>query len=710
MVPTIYEVNRYAHIVSSDPSANTFRAHITRRCVLAKDRNLMLQKMDAVFERLHFDLDEAGIRFINPIRYDQDRFAEPRNQQSHGTLRGRIPDWALERLKQLIVKPDGQGGYTWNEEMKKIGLLSIVLSNGKTTFCPILPAIIYLMLVFPLRTHQTRWLDSGEMDEMCFDFNSGTFEPNTEKNVRRRTYGVIQPASPDSMMAAENNNLEFLVATNKTSLESRHKSSYTISYLPPDVLWVIKQVLEYQANYGPPPTLVKESSEPRHKRTRNQEMAQWYPDICPLFRYESQEVFFPPTHNQIAYFWGRLCGLWDRMSTTSKQPSHKLSRLYKKGDDQWEVAIYDLHSLRVAGVSKLLDAGLPLGIVAAIAGQKSLAMTMHYYRADMKVMRIKVHEAFRQLGNNNMLLEVANRIRSTADESGLIGTDDGFANLRRARETGLMNITMSGICPGTSCATGLDSKFQTQLGADVPGSRCALCKYHIYGPAFLVGMIMDYNCLLFELELKAHQQTTIRKAALDAEDRGDEGELLRLRGEDDRIDQESTLDLAVLARLNDMIDECVAMNNGDSAVVMKTGLELVTQESIKIGVAVEHVSKFRQLTDLAELAQVIPTTRHIAPSLAQVELKDRLLSLLYTNGANPYLAGLSKDASHKASLDLARLLESLIPEEDLRQDLLDGVLQLRDLPGVKEKVLDHVARSTSELPSSAPSGMSVLEN
>jgi hypothetical protein len=167
--------------------------------------------------------------------------------------------------------------------------------------CPILPAIIYLLLTYPLRTHQARWLDSAELDELVYNFATGLFHHN-EKGITGRQLGVLQ--CEDLRRDNSHLQLEFQVAVNKTLLESRHKSAYTIPFVDPAVVWVIGQVIRYQEDHGAPPRLVRESDEPVGRIKRNQALAGYYPQICPLFRYRGQASFFPPSHQQITYFWG----------------------------------------------------------------------------------------------------------------------------------------------------------------------------------------------------------------------------------------------------------------------------------------------------------------------------------------------------------------------------------------------------------------------
>jgi hypothetical protein len=710
VIPAPTAVTRKHIRDDGNPTANTFRAYLSKLSYsVTKSRNLPLGKMNEVFERLVAESDENGVAFHNPIRYARDRFPTPRGEKSGGTKRKSLAEWVMSELRQLIVLDKGDGKYEWGDALLQMESLQLETGMEEKVFCPILPAIVYLMLVFPMRTHGARWTDSGEMDEVLYDFDSKQFIPNTGNPISGRADGVIQPSQQGPIDDSSVPDLEFQVSTNKTQLSRRNRSAFTIPYFPPDVLWIVKRVLEWQKRYGPPAHLVKEVHEPTNEEYRNQGLADFYPNICPLFRYPKQHSFYPPSHSQIAYFWGNLCALWDAKNALWKDPKTrkfcqrpgcpKLSRPYTRpdGKQHQDLATYDLHSLRVSRVTALLDAGLPIGIVAAIAGHKSLAMTLHYYSAERQTLKVKLHEAFQKLGSDAGMEEIARRLYDTDEEAWLRGSPAGFAQLRQNRRSGLMGITTSGICPGASCETGMiDPEHPAKPPYEVPGSRCPLCRYYLYGPAFLPGLAYDYNCLLFELEKKANQWAQLREDVIKAEDEGNRGDVWALRGEDNRLDRETTLDLRVLARLYCIIDECLdAINSGADGG--PKGVALLASTNSKLEAVMERVSKFQQLKEIVEVAQVIPASRHTAPAIAEVELKDRLLDFLRRNGAECYLAGIPKETSRVATLQLARLLECLVPSDDARQQLLDGITQLHDSPAVEAAVLEHIKKSTRKI-------------
>jgi hypothetical protein len=578
--------------------------------------------------------------------------------------------------------------------------------------CPILPVIIYLLLTYPLRTHQARWLDSAELDEMFYEFEAKLFQRN-EHGIKGRQLGVLQ--CEDFYRDTSHLKLEFQVAVNKSLLKERHRSAYTIPFVDPAVVWAIEQVRRYQKEHGASPQLVRECDEPIRRAKRNQALAGYYPEIYPLFRYREQASFFPPSHQQITYFWGSFCAIYDRKNAAWSDPSTGtvqqrpgvplMSKRYRhrgpKGskDYNWDCALYDLHSLRVAGVSSLLDANVPLAMVAAIAGHHSLAMTMHYYKADKEVLRLTLERAFQNVDADELIETVNKQFRELKDDSWAIGTPEGLAMLQRARETGLYTINTSGVCPAADCKTGLLPELQNGGGQNVPGSRCPLCRFHITGTPFLLGLIYDFNCLLKAIQARAEGQAEIRKALFNAEDHGRKGEVWRLRGEDDRLDQEAALDLKELAQLHRLIDECKAKING--GVPGRDNVQLLIQQGTRLELEIEEVSHFQQLKSLLDVSVKVGPTHHVAPPIAELELRDMLLSLLRRNGIECYLAGINKSDARRSTLQLANLLESLVPEEDKRNALFDGSLWIEELPGVEAEIRKHIEADAQSRPRGA---------
>jgi hypothetical protein len=290
--------------------------------------------------------------------------------------------------------------------------------------------------------------------------------------------------------------------------------------------------------------------------------------------------------------------------------------------------------------------------------------------------------------------KIAKYLRESDEEGIFLGNSAGLEKLKTVRRSGLPTVSSFGICPGASCQEGFEPESGSKAATAVPGSRCAMCRFFVYGPAFLPGLVYEFNCVLMEIERKAKVQAQIREAALHAEDDGQIGEVYQLRGEDDRIDREASLDIAVLGRLYVILNECIdAFNSRPEGL---NGLQIISQDA-KLEVILKQMPRFERLKELVEVSQILPAGRHVSSAIAELELKDILLDMLRRNGADAYLAGLPKDVSRAATIELAQLLESMIPDADNREKLLHGLIATGDVPGLEEGIRQLMNHTNFEM-------------
>jgi hypothetical protein len=204
------------------------------------------------------------------------------------------------------------------------------------------------------------------------------------------------------------------------------------------------------------------------------------------------------------------------------------------GEVRWAV---DLHSLRVSGITSMIESGVPLEVVSQfVAGHATLVMTLHYLKYSPLKLREFLADAHQKILDNTdfvgselfsaKLDEFAPFMLSQAGA----GTGPGFASLKE--RTGIMTINSEGICPGTTCSTGGPAEF----GRHVPvpgGQRCGLCRYWITGPAHLLGQVAAVNNLAYTIRKKGIEVAHLNDQRLDAEDEGSQSKARQLR---DRID------------------------------------------------------------------------------------------------------------------------------------------------------------------------------
>jgi hypothetical protein len=706
---------RAAFRSDTDSERLTFRRYLENSLPNVGFRNDVLSYLNRFFDWLSQEIPA----FKNPIVYRLDRFKTAGGGLGRGkTVRGRIESRVLDDLKNFLIVRTEQG-FQWSVWVKEQELLRV---DGQLVFCPLLPAIIAFLLRWPLRSNQVLWLDSGELDEERFDFSTRKFVRNPN-GVKGRAMGAIA-ASSDGLFGEEQQ-LDLQVAVNKRPVGTR--SDYTIPYMDEETIWIISEVLAFQERFGLPPRLVKESYNSGGRV--NPRVSAMLPDLCCLFRDRGGKGYLPPDSWALNRYWAKVCEAYDRQNAQWPHPqtgvlgprpnwpvlSRRTEKDYIVSGAQLRSGIqgprhkitakrvrarYDIHSLRVSGVSYLLDRGIPLGVVAAIAGHACLIMTLHYERAEI---RKKMSELLRQNPEfASEALRVEERLRKGGNLSSWLRclTDAGPSLLsERLSNGGPYQIRTTGICPGTDCASGL--AVRAKLLSDdrsltaVPGSYCSLCVYNLYGVPFLPGLVREFNETLYVLEQRARKQLELRERERNCEAAARFDEASILRGEDELLARRSEADCAHMVRLYEMIQECLLMTS-----------EPAENEEAKPGLVilggtraiVERSGTFEQMKEILDVNELLPSTQSSVPDQVAPVFQNRLLSMLARNGIEPYLLGLPTKIAKTASLALADILVRSVPKREDIESVFSGQRLIRDLgPAVESSILDSVRAMSARL-------------
>jgi hypothetical protein len=297
--------------------------------------------------------------------------------------------WILQALKRLILHESSPGAFTWGADLQAIPSLWVEDRTGKRVFCPLLPGLIYLLMTYLLRSGQARWLDSGELDGFVLDFTSGSFVRNTQQCMSTRAQGVLQPL--DSVGASRERSFKHHNCLGASELidglcfqvaVGQGGRPYCIPYVPPEIPWVVSNVLAWQRDHGIPPFIHDMVEEnvlcPRSPQPQDGLIE----GICPLFRYPGNQSH-PPTIRQVERFWAELCGQWDCRATmiqsacgdsrTTTRDLPKLTEMRTSPGRPAGVlrAKYSLADIRRSGIAALVDSGLAYSSIAGFTGHHS---------------------------------------------------------------------------------------------------------------------------------------------------------------------------------------------------------------------------------------------------------------------------------------------------------------------------------------------------
>ncbi|MGF6288809.1 VPA1269 family protein [Paraburkholderia youngii] len=469
--------------------------------------------------------------------------------------RPRLPNSILECMLEILLDRDENytPTYRWAKSRFPEDVFYKPTAHGPVeVWCPSRPRILALLLVLPLRPKQARWLDRGLMDEWVWDFSSNKYltnkhalkdwaYPDGRSHLTRygRASGVLQPLR-DGMFGNEDPCI--FVSTNKTQLWSPgERKGYEIPWpfltesearnaglengrwlqLPYEL---IRAQTEWINEHYPNPVPVSFADSAPEASQVNAKYIDSLPSFTPLFTDLSVngdgddsssdpagkgdaddnsrgDYYLPVSHAKIVKLFDALVGeAEDRLASEGRH----ISLTQVKGGHR--VSLYDLYSLRIAGISRLIEMGIPIHIVQEfIAGHATAVMTAHYNRptsasvSETIVEKIAAGKAVHGWDKDRASLAsqpikwVFNRRYARYRSDDLLQEFWGW------------KIVPGGICPvgGTACHIGIpnvdDSEMRRKPRFSAVTGGCGNCRFFSTGPAFLIQQAQAMNEIMLEL-------------------------------------------------------------------------------------------------------------------------------------------------------------------------------------------------------------------
>lgn len=460
--------------------------------------------------------------FANPVDIRFDRFAELLRS---GTTRKAIAADIMAEMRSVLIEDD----YAWAKQFESEWTH---LVNGETkelehVWCPSGTLLLYTLLSIPLRGLQGRMLDSGEGDAEIFDFESGKMVPNPrqlptgDRLETGRKEGFIQAMA--SGLPLDPFLTGLWISTNKTS-----DDGYPIPWVSDELLAQLKYQRDWIFKYTRNPAMHGIDDAQGHRNTPKELLQSERKFFC-LFRDPSASILdsLPVSKQKIKKLWGALClEVQTRINAKAVDEFHRVTLV--KDKDGAPESRYDIHTLRVSGITDLLDRGVPLKIVSEyVAGHATYIMTLWYDSPTPGDARRAMAEAHAQFGKAEGPLprlseaEVKDMLPFLLGNSQYKGMYTGFDALEE--HAGLVQVRQAGICPGTRCEEG--GLTDTGRIAAVPvgdrGPSCPQCRFFLTGPAFLLGQAIEGNQLILKIRAKVAALAKNRDRILDAEDAQD---------------------------------------------------------------------------------------------------------------------------------------------------------------------------------------------
>ncbi|WP_421560661.1 VPA1269 family protein [Pseudomonas sivasensis] len=640
-------------------------------------------------ERLLSENKIVDSQFIDPI-VESDKLGI--RSSSNQTHRDALPAFLVTEMKDLLIEND----FAYPKSYFRNTVPTIDQTTGYSVriFNPGLAICLYTLLDTPIRSHQARWLDSGFLDEKNYNFSTEKMEYNPSPYaIKSRKEGVLQ-LSKDSLRS--HTWLTMWVNTNKTR-DAYKGAGYTIPYVSPKLEMLFKIQIEWSKKYLPEPktTLNYQTYMQDVREIRTGKLPSG-PEITPLFIdpvKPGQKL--PYTYYQLARLYTKLLKETEVRVFKKYGQRYKLVTTNDKGKEVWAV---DLHSLRVSGITNLIEAGVPIEIVQQfVAGHTTLVMTLHYLKYSPAKLRGFIEEAHRKMQDDQDFVGSESFISAINEFTPYLlsqhepGTGPGFEALNSG--DGILEINTDGICPGTSCSSGYEIRGgESPIYGPVPGGkRCPLCRYWITGPAHLLGQVNAVNNLAFAIRKKGLELVRLNDLKLDAEDSANQQLARGLRDRIDFLNREIELDVAEWTARYKYVDQSLAQmedylkakaniiaSDATPRVPMMT-----SSQPLELKVTLEQAHEFALLDQITQTAVFNPGFPNLH---AELEKNQVLSKMMIANGMKPFLLSLSEEQAHEAGNLLSALILQQVDAQDL-DEVLTGKKPLEQYPNLASAVL-----------------------
>lgn len=536
-------------------SAACYRGYLAQKLSSAEAKNVRLQMLAQFFafvkDRLvatHKGDPRDAPWFAQPVDLKLDKFSDT---MKSGTSRKAIAAHVMEEMRQILTEND----YAWSKTKGSWAhLVNEQTRNLEHVWCPSATMLLYTLLTLPHRSIQARLFDSGEGDSHIFDFDKCAMVPNLKQMPingaieQGRMEGVFQ-VIPSGMLDVVDI-VGVWVPVNKTS-----DKGYHIPWVSDDFLrhmrYQYEWVRQYAANPNPHGII-----EAQGHRNHPEEWVERQSKFFCLFRDPTVERIHDPSlpvsKQKLLKLWVELCAETERRINSRAKTESQRVKLVEPGAGGKLRAIHDIHTLRVSGITDLLDRGVPLNIVSEyVAGHATYIMTLWYDKPPPGKIRqtLKAFEA--AAGGASTAIPKFTEEEIDAMRPYLVvnssyeGMYTGFDAF--GENTGLLQFRLAGICPGTRCEEGgITSNGRiTAVPVGDRGPSCPQCRFFLTGPAFLLGQCIEGNQLILKIRKKVQALDALRASILELDDAGDFGQADVLRAQTDVEER----------HLNDMLTE-----------------------------------------------------------------------------------------------------------------------------------------------------------
>lgn len=577
---------------------------------------------------------------------------------------------------------------------------------------PVRAVALYTKLELALRTHQVRFLDSGEGDtwRYVWDAQGGRFELNdaplaigSEAHPCQR--GVFH-------RQANAKGAGFFINTNKTADidKPEDQKGYVIPWTNIPLLYWLEKLRNWQERYNPVDAPMPWTElEAKHFGTRPAQviLAERSPAFF-LFRDPSETgngKAKPLTVASLDIVWYKLLArLEQRLATDGEKDSlgHPVRLVNPNGDGTY----FPLHALRVSLITGLvMEGGLPIEVVSKlIAGHHGLIQTIYYNKIGIDHMNKLMADCEHKMTENEARGHKIFLMQHGRDEINQrfasVSPDGVVAAMNQKSEAGFV-FDDKGICPvGCAMCDVGGEKINDAKGRNdyapvpsYPDRNCIRCRFFLTGPAWLPALNAKFNHVAYEAMLAAErynrfteQVTALEEQRMECEARGSlftgaidlEKKSALLEAETQTLDRWVT-DLQANQHL---IQRCIDINKNAA----KDGLQLVaagTLFDIQTALTVTE-SELHSIEVQCRNAVIYPEIDGRQPTIRRSQLLD---ALLHANKKPLLFSRLSVEQQLQAGNAMMKLIEARAGSLENAVEFVEAQGRLKELGIVDDDLI-----------------------
>jgi hypothetical protein len=737
----------------------------TGETLTKKVKNTKWSSTSMVFKSVVNDLLLEGEANKNPFK-DLNSVNFSGVSKSLKTHRKRISQSAVNVLLDILYSPDDEGTPTqsWAIERSltsaKAGTdhVNVYDEKGNTynnVFCPTRTNALILLLLLPLRGVQVRWLDRGYLDATIYSPEKNKVCDNSAKQkywknelqydhieVAGTSTGVIQFINDDTTQGKDDFNI--YVNSNKTQLwNPSAKNGYLIPwpYLDDDsekgeTLNRPYEVLFSQQKWmnehfpNPVPISYVHVTEDKGRVTDSGDVIAKTPFFTPLFVDPTNKVSYelkgnqynalaPISKRKITSLFNDLC-----IEAEKRCREKGLPYVFTKADN---TPLFDVHSLRVAGISNLIEAGVPIHIVSEfVVGHETVVMTMGYFKSLGSEVRQRLIDEWEKDPIDSGMDLVSKYLDS--DKNYLLYKNSGEAvNVANESLCTLVSVE-GGLCPlggkgCEGCRNGMRS-FETkgpdemkEIFITVQGG-CGNCIHWLTGDDFIVEQVLEMNRLMLKMRQEGKEIKDIQQTLSDIEWNIDDAQSVKEKNK--LAIRKMNLTDNINSREEALAPFLMGWSNRYQALQMSianlsksdnsNNLTLFgDKNSQQLACKLEVSSDFDLARAVVEQSTILP--RHIAPIPrdASLMLREGMDKIMANLGSAGLIAKIPNEAlATKTARVLASAINDLCPADEIT-DAIEGKTPLK-LPDETIDMLNDLALSIESSSKGLPEQRNLLGN